>query len=178
MNIFVGNLSFEAGNDDLYGLFMPFGSVTKISIVMEKKGDKSRGFGFLEMPDEQQALAAIAALHGKEFMGRPLNVEQARPKPEAGKGERKRQKRVVKKADTAREPAQPFERTGEYRKGRRTLTFLKKRAEAGITKPYIPKRKNKENPLRWKRKAKPWEKKKEKSKETRGAPRTFKGRPQ
>jgi RNA recognition motif-containing protein len=83
MNIFVGNLLFEATEGDVKKLFEGFGNVASVRIVMEKKGAKSRGFGFVQMPDEQQALAAIAALNGKEFMGRVLNVNPARHKTEA-----------------------------------------------------------------------------------------------
>ena len=85
MNIFVGNLSFDATQGDVKKLFEGFGNVASVVIVMEKekKAPKSRGFGFVEMPDEQQAFAAIAALNGKEFMDRVLNVNPARPK---GKG--------------------------------------------------------------------------------------------
>ncbi|MEK6727754.1 MAG: RNA-binding protein [Candidatus Omnitrophota bacterium] len=84
MNIFVGNLSFGSTQDDVKKLFEGFGNVASVAIVMskEKKAPKSRGFGFVEMPDEQQALAAIAALSDKEFMGRVLNVSPARPKTE------------------------------------------------------------------------------------------------
>ena len=82
MNIFVGNLSFDSTGADVKKLFEGFGNVASAVIVTrkEKKGPKSRGFGFVQMPDEQQALAAIAALNGKEFMGRVLNVNPARPK--------------------------------------------------------------------------------------------------
>src|SRR3989338_2022028 len=82
MNIFVGNLLFEATQGDVKKLFEGFGNVASVVIAMskEKKMPKSRGFGFVQMPDEQQALAAIAALNGKEFMGRLLNVNPARPK--------------------------------------------------------------------------------------------------
>jgi len=85
MNIFVGNLLFEATQGDVKKLFEGFGNVASVVIAMEKekKAPKSRGFGFVDMPDEQQALAAIAALNGKEFMGRVLNVNPARPKTEA-----------------------------------------------------------------------------------------------
>lgn len=61
MNIFVGNLSFAAKEEDVYRVFAGFGAVANVAIVMEKKGKKSRGFGFVEMPDEQEALSAIAA---------------------------------------------------------------------------------------------------------------------
>jgi len=82
MNIFVGNLLFEATQGDVKKLFEGFGNVASVVIAMEKekKAPKSRGFGFVDMPDEQQALTAIAALNGKEFMGRVLNVNPARPK--------------------------------------------------------------------------------------------------
>jgi hypothetical protein len=85
MDIFVGNLSFDATEGDVRKLFEGFGNVASVVIVMrkEKRVPKSRGFGFIQMPDEQQALAAIAALNGKEFMGRVLNVDPARPKTEA-----------------------------------------------------------------------------------------------
>jgi len=82
MNIFVGNLSFDATQGDVQKLFEGFGNVTSVVIVMrkEKKAPKSRGFGFVQMPDEQQSLAALAALNGTEFMGRVLDVNPARPK--------------------------------------------------------------------------------------------------
>ncbi|OIO35256.1 MAG: hypothetical protein AUJ74_07385 [Candidatus Omnitrophica bacterium CG1_02_44_16] len=85
MKMFVGNLSFDAKEADIKTLFEGFGSVSSVVIVMEKKEAKSRGFGFVEMPDGQQAGAAIAALNDKEFMGRPLNVSQARVKTEEKK---------------------------------------------------------------------------------------------
>ncbi len=175
MNIFVGNLAFEAKDADVYKLFMGFGRVAFVSIVMDKKGTKSRGFAFLEMPDEQEAQAAIASLHGKEFMGRPLNVEPARPKPETGRDIRKREKMQsrlkietqVAIEDKSENPIKPgfnpdFKRTGKYREGRRTFSFLRKRAQAGIKEPIAPQKKHKENPLRWRKKReqpKPWQKK-------------------
>jgi RNA recognition motif-containing protein len=176
MNIFLGNLSFEAKDEDVYGLFMPFGSVINVSIVMDKKGLKSRGFGFLEMPDEQQAKAAIAALNKKEFMGRPINVELAYPKTEADK------KRIISgrikpevNLETDDHPQEKNSRkadwfkpssrkAGPYKTGRRTRSFLKKRAQAGLTEEVPPKTKNKVNPMRWPKKqsqSKPWRKKQE-----------------
>lgn len=85
MKMFVGNLSFDATEADVKSLFEGFGTVSSVVIVMEKKEAKSRGFGFVEMPDDQQAGAAIASLNAKEFMGRPLNVSQARVKTEEKK---------------------------------------------------------------------------------------------
>jgi len=160
MNIFVGNLSFEAKEADVYKLFMGFGSVACVTIVMEKKGNKSRGFGFLEMPDEQEAQAAIVALNDKEFMGRPLKVETARPKPQTS--------RDSESENQARPGFNPnFKRTGGYRQGRRTQSFLRKRAAAGIEGPVMPPKKYHENPMRWRKKGeqpKPWEKKREEPK--------------
>ncbi len=181
MNIFVGNLLFDSTEEDVRRLFEGFGIVASAVIVMEKKGRRSRGFGFVQMPDEQEAQAAIAALNGKEFMGRPLNVEPARPKPEAGRDSRKKEKMQPKfKAETQHHAlddgsgnqAKPrfnpvFKRTGGYRGGRRTRSFLRKRAEAGIEEQVMPQRKNKENPMRWRKKreqSRPWQKKREESK--------------
>jgi RNA recognition motif-containing protein len=80
MNIFVGNLSFDAVEEDVKKLFEGFGAVINVVIVKEKNGKKSRGFGFVEMADDSRAQAAIAALNLKEFMGRPLNVSPEKPK--------------------------------------------------------------------------------------------------
>ena len=131
MNIFVGNLSFEAKEIDVERAFMAFGVVTSVAIVMEKKGKKSRGFGFVEMPDEQEALAAIAQLQGKEILGRPINVTSA-----------------VSKGPKI-EPSPPsFKRTGKYKEGRRSLSYVKQRTDSGITAP-VPERRYKSNPMRW-----------------------------
>ena len=78
-NIFVGNLSFKATKEDVIKLFEPFGSVTN-AVIMERKKGKSRGYGFVDMPNEQEKNAAIAALEGKEFMWRVLSVSQVMPK--------------------------------------------------------------------------------------------------
>ena len=69
MNIFVGNLPFSATENDVKGVFEAFGAVSSVSIK-KKSGKNSRGFGFVSMPDDQQAQAAIAGLQNKEFMGR------------------------------------------------------------------------------------------------------------
>lgn len=103
MEIFVGNLSFASTEADIKKLFEVFGDVSSVVILRrkEKKEAKSRGFGFVGMPDEQQALAAIAGTNGKEFMGRALRVEPARPKVEAKaeiKPKKKREPKVVPEA--------------------------------------------------------------------------------
>ncbi len=119
MNIFVGNLSFEATETDIRREFLAFGSVSSVSIVKEKNGVKSRGFGFIEMPDNQQAQDAITALNAREFMGRPLEVSVARSKPKASRDNTIRKK------------------TG-YKKGRRSHSFMKKRAAAGRSAGALP----------------------------------------
>lgn len=79
MNIFVGNLSFSATEQDVKILFETFGVVACVNIK-KRSGENSRGFGFVHMPDEAQAQAAISALQDKEFMGRTLSVSVERPK--------------------------------------------------------------------------------------------------
>jgi len=153
MNIFVGNLAFSAKEEDVYRAFAGFGAVTNVTIVMEKKGRKSRGFGFVEMPDEQKALSAIAVLNGKEILGRPVNVMVSLPKK--SKSERsERPDRREKPQPPAiygsrRKPS--LIRTGRYKEGRRSINYIKKRTAVGITDP-VPERKFKVNPMRWRKK--------------------------
>jgi len=78
-NIFVGNLSFQATKEDLVKLFEPFGTVAN-AVIMERKKGKSRGYGFVDMPNEDEKNAAISALAGKEFMWRELSVSPVIPK--------------------------------------------------------------------------------------------------
>jgi RNA recognition motif-containing protein len=82
MNIFVGNLAPEVTEDQLAELFRPFGDVKSVEVARVLFTDASRGFGFVEMPGRQHSLAAIAGLNGKELAGRPLRVNEARPKIE------------------------------------------------------------------------------------------------
>ena len=100
MNIFVGNMSFDAKEEDIKKLFEDFGVVVSVVIVKEKNGIKSRGFGFVEMADQKQGEAAIAALNAKEFMGRPLNVSAERPKSEED-GDRGKKKKLPPKIEAA-----------------------------------------------------------------------------
>ena len=90
-NIFVGNLSFQATKEDLKKLFEPFGAVVHTVIVEQKKG-KSRGFGFVDMPNEEEKNKAIAALQDKEFMGRKLLVTVVVPKVKIDKPRKFRSK--------------------------------------------------------------------------------------
>jgi len=80
MNIYVGNLSYQTTEDDLRDSFENFGEVTSVRIIQDRATGRSKGFGFVEMPDEESAETAIAALNGKEFSGRNIRVNQARPK--------------------------------------------------------------------------------------------------
>lgn len=84
MNIYVGNLPYQTSEDDLKQQFGAFGQVSTATIIKDRETGRSKGFGFVEMPAEAEAKAAIDALNGKEFQGRKLNVNEARPRPEGG----------------------------------------------------------------------------------------------
>ena len=86
MNIYVGNLSYTATEDDLRKAFEAHGEVSSVSIIMDKMTGRSRGFGFVEMPDKHQDQAAISALNLQEIAGRSITVNEARPKTEGGGG--------------------------------------------------------------------------------------------
>lgn len=85
MNIYVGNLSWGLKDQDLTDLFTPFGEVASAKIVMDKFTQRSKGFGFVDMPNDEQAQAAISQLNGSEIDGRNLVVNESRPK-EGGEG--------------------------------------------------------------------------------------------
>lgn len=87
MNIYVGNLSRQASGDDLREAFEEFGSVESAHVVKDKFTGESRGFGFVEMASNDEARAAIDSMNGKEFMGRPLNVNEARPRKDRDRRE-------------------------------------------------------------------------------------------
>jgi len=175
MNIFVGNLSFSAKEEDVYKAFAGFGAVANVVIVMEKKGKKSRGFGFVEMPNEQEALSAIAALHGKEILGRPVNVMVSLPKkPRSEHTDKRDRAQPQVTADSRNDNF--LKRTGKYKQGKRSINYIKKHIDAGTT-ASIPERKYKANPMRWRKKPrwgsssqklqselKPWEKRRGESK--------------
>jgi RNA recognition motif-containing protein len=88
VNIYVGNLSFDCQDEDLRQLFSAHGQVDSARVIADKFTGKSRGFGFVEMPNDAEAQAAIAAVNGKEFKGREISVNEARPKTEGGGGGR------------------------------------------------------------------------------------------
>jgi len=79
VNIYVGNLAFSATEHDLRQLFEPYGVVEKITIITDRDTGRSRGFGFVEMPDSRAAQAAIQGLQGTALAGRALTVNEARP---------------------------------------------------------------------------------------------------
>ena len=80
MRIFVGNLAFSATDHDIRELFEPYGVVDMINVITDRDTGRSKGFGFVEMPDSQAAKAAIAGVQGKELDGRALTVNEARPR--------------------------------------------------------------------------------------------------
>jgi RNA recognition motif-containing protein len=86
MNIYVGNLSWNLKDQDLSNLFASHGEVTSAKIVTDKFTNRSKGFGFVEMANDDQAQAAIAALNGTEVDGRNIVVNESRPKQEGGSG--------------------------------------------------------------------------------------------
>jgi RNA recognition motif-containing protein len=80
MNIYVGNLSYEVTEDDLREAFEAHGEVSSANVITDKFTGKSRGFGFVEMPKDDEARSAIEALNGFDLKGRTLNVNEARPR--------------------------------------------------------------------------------------------------
>jgi len=129
MNIFVGNLSFGAKEADVQKAFSVFGTVAIAAIVMEKKGKKSRGFGFVEMPDEKEAQAAIAALNGRELLGRPINVMPALAKKPKREHISIEKRKLGPGNDSGHVPL--FRRTGRYKEGRRSISYMKRHLKDG-----------------------------------------------
>jgi cold-inducible RNA-binding protein len=86
MNIYVGNLSFEVTEDNLRSAFEDFGSVDSVRLITDKYTGRSKGFAFVEMTDNDEAKAAMSELNDKEFMGRTIKVNEARPRTEGGRG--------------------------------------------------------------------------------------------
>jgi RNA recognition motif-containing protein len=80
MNIYVGNLSRDVSESDLKEAFQAFGAVTSASIIKDKYSGESRGFGFVEMPNKDEADKAIAGMNGKDLKGRNLTANEARPR--------------------------------------------------------------------------------------------------
>jgi len=86
-NVFVGNMSFETTESGLRAIFEPFGEITRVNIITDRDTGRARGFGFVEMSNDEEASKAITALNGTEMDGRALNVNEAKPRA-AGSGPR------------------------------------------------------------------------------------------
>src|SRR5207237_6330268 len=84
--LYVGNLGYGVTDSDLLKMFEPHGTVESAQVIMDRDTGRCKGFGFVEMKTDQEAQAAIAALNGKDAGGRPLTVNEARPKTEGGRG--------------------------------------------------------------------------------------------
>ena len=85
-NIYVGNLPYDTTHDDLVQLFQTYGTVASGQVIIDKFSGRSRGFGFVEMDNDDEASAAIEALNGTPFGNRPLTVNEARPREERSPG--------------------------------------------------------------------------------------------
>ena len=86
MNIFVGNLSFTTKEESLREAFEGYGQVSSVRVVTDRESGRSRGFAFVEMPSAAEGQAAIQGLDGRDLDGRPVKVNEARPKEEGGRG--------------------------------------------------------------------------------------------
>jgi len=118
-SLFVGNLSFQATESDLRAMFQPFGQITRIHMAMDRETGRARGFAFVEMPNDDEAKKAISALDGKEFGGRNVKVNEARPKGErsdfrgpdrnggGGGGRRRESFSTENYGESARQPREP-----------------------------------------------------------------------
>ncbi|HXF43290.1 MAG TPA: RNA-binding protein [Pyrinomonadaceae bacterium] len=84
MKIYIGNLSFSTNTGELEELFSGYGTVESATIVEDRDTGRSRGFGFVEMPSNEEAQRAIGALDGSEFGGRQIKVNEARPREDRG----------------------------------------------------------------------------------------------
>jgi RNA recognition motif-containing protein len=89
MRIYVGGLPWSVTDQELESMFTQHGEVTSANVAKDKFTNQSRGFGFVDMPNDEQAKAAIAALNGKEMNGRSVTVNEARPQGEGGGGGRR-----------------------------------------------------------------------------------------
>ena len=86
MNIYIGNLSHDVTDEDLRQAFESCGEIASANVIKDKFSGDSRGFGFVEMPDKTEAEAAINSMNGKEVKGRPIKVNEARPRSEGRRG--------------------------------------------------------------------------------------------
>lgn len=86
MKIYIGNMSFDTTEDELRQAFEGFGEVSDVNIIKDRDTGRPKGFAFVEMPNQDEGQAAISDMNGKEFGGRTLNVDEARPRKEGGGG--------------------------------------------------------------------------------------------
>ena len=86
MSIYVGNLSYQVGEEDLKQVFAEYGTVKKAQLPIDRETGRVRGFGFVEMSSDEEERAAIEALDGSEWMGRSLKVNKAKPREDRGGG--------------------------------------------------------------------------------------------
>ncbi|RPI71904.1 MAG: RNA-binding protein [Geobacteraceae bacterium] len=86
MKLFIGSLSYNVTEGDLRHALEAFGQVTSVSIVKDQESGRSKGFGFVEMPEQSEAQSAIASLNGQAFSGRTITVNEARPHPDGRRG--------------------------------------------------------------------------------------------
>ena len=86
MKLYVGNMSFDSSEDDIRKAFEAHGTVDSVAIITDRDTGRPRGFGFVEMPNDDEARAAIENLNDKDFMGRTLKVNEARPRAEGRRG--------------------------------------------------------------------------------------------
>ncbi len=86
MNIYISNLGFGVQNEDLKKLFTPYGEVSSVNVIMDKVTNRSRGFGFVDMPDQTAAETAIRELNGVSMEGRSIKVNEAKPREDRSSG--------------------------------------------------------------------------------------------
>ena len=86
MNIFIGNLSYNVSEGDLRQAFEAFGQVASATVIKDKRSGRSKGFGFVEIPEQAEAQSAIAALNGQAFKGRTITVNETRSESEDRRG--------------------------------------------------------------------------------------------
>ena len=94
MRIFIGNLPWSTTEEELAQLFEPFGTVDRAQLATDRETGRSRGFGFVDMPDDAEAREAIAGLNGTEVGGRPLTVNESRPREGEPRPRRSRDERL------------------------------------------------------------------------------------
>ncbi|MEM7469453.1 MAG: RNA-binding protein [Pseudomonadota bacterium] len=121
MNIYVGNLPYSVRNDELREAFEEFGTVDSAEVIFDRRTKRSRGYGFVEMSDEDEARDAIQALNGTNFQGRELRVDESKPKSEKQKsGGQRRSNRGNQKTRRQPEPKSGNKDSGGF------MGFVKK----------------------------------------------------